>query len=148
MKKYTSQHINSLSWQEWNELMAKELNAAGFRTKEFVNGEWAKTGKYNAHEDNDEPWLFAVQMDAESIEYLKQLGLINNGRCMQCGKPIIGAPGRFTDGFDHNRHYHICQDCVSRGKRISVNHANKGGCMAALLLLPVNLIANLFTIIR
>lgn len=148
MKKYTSQQVNSLSWQDWNELMAEELNAAGFRTREFVDGKWTKTGKYNARVDNNEPWLFAVQMDAEAIEYLKELGLINNGRCMQCGKTITGTPGRFTDGFDHNRHYQICQDCVSRGKRISVNPANKGGCMAALLLLPVNLIASLFTIIR
>ena len=48
--------------------MAEELNAAGFKTKEFVDGKWSKTGKYNTR-DNDEPWLFAVQMDAESIEY-------------------------------------------------------------------------------
>ena len=42
MKKYTSQQINSLSWQEWNELMAKELNAAGFKTEEFSDGQWKK----------------------------------------------------------------------------------------------------------
>ena len=30
--KYTSSQINAMSWKEWTETMAKELNDAGFRT--------------------------------------------------------------------------------------------------------------------
>lgn len=136
--KYTAQQINQLSWQEWNALMAKELNAAGFKTKEFTGQRWEKTGKYDASVD---PELFSVQLDAEAIEYCKQLGLINNGRCMMCGGRIVGNPGRFTDGFNHNIHYQMCQNCVSRGKRMSVNPANNNsGCMVALLLLPLHII--------
>ena len=36
--KYTSQQINRLFWQEWNELMAKELNDAGFKSSCDVMG--------------------------------------------------------------------------------------------------------------
>lgn len=137
MKKYTSSEINSLSWQEWNELMAKELNAAGFKAKVFNGREWTRTGKYSA---NIEPKYFAQGIDVAGLEYLKEIGLVNNGRCMQCGKPIYGTPGRFTDGFNHDWHYQICQDCVkTRGGMIRSNQPS-GGCLVALLLLPLTLI--------
>lgn len=148
MKKYTSQQINSLSWQEWNELMAKELNAAGYKAKEFDGRKWVRTGYYKA--DSSDPAYFSLELDEDGLDYLKEIGLVNNGRCLQCGNPIYGNPGRFTDGFNHNFHYQICQNCVrTRGGMLPNNGVQQGnGCMAALLLLPVNLIASLFTLIR
>ena len=137
MKKYSSEHINRLTWQEWNELMAKELNAAGYKAKEFNGREWTRTGKYSA---DCEPEYFGQKLDVEGLEYLKEIGLVNNGRCMQCGKPIYGTPGRFTDGFNHDWHYQICQDCVkTRGGMIKPNQPH-GGCLIALLLFPLALI--------
>ena len=131
--KYTSQQINCLSWQEWNELMAKELNNAGFKSR------W---GDYDA---DDEPSLFIHGMGEKEVAYLKELGLLNNGRCPQCGNVITGNPGRFTSGYNPNLHFQICQNCVSRGKRTSVNPANNaGGCMVALLMIPWHLIKNIF----
>ena len=135
--KYTSEEINRISWQEWNELMAKELNEAGFRRECTYGGE-----KYTSpYEADDEPMLFIHGLGEEEVNYLKSVGLLNNGRCPQCGRPINGNPGRFTSGFNHNLHFQICQTCVSRGKRTSVNPANNSqGCMIALLLLPIQLL--------
>lgn len=78
--KYTSEQINKMSWQEWNETMAEELNRKGFKAKEFNSDEhrWTKTGKYVA---GDDPKLFVLGAieDSEAISYLKDIGLLNNG---------------------------------------------------------------------
>ena len=98
--KYSRVEVNRMSWQEWNRTMAEELNQKGFKAKEW-NGElhkWTKTGKYKP--DDDDPKLFVLGTieDAGAITYLRDLGLLSNGRCPMCGNPIIGNPGRFTSG--------------------------------------------------
>lgn len=81
---------------------------------------------------------------APEYEHLKKVGLLNNGRCPMCGEPIYGNPGRFTSGCDYNAHFQICQNCVNKGRRTSVNPANRQGCIIALLFLPYYLIKGLF----
>lgn len=141
MKKYTANQINHLTWHEWNELMAKELNDAGFKAKEFDGTKWERTGKYSA--DPYEPQQFKLDLDVPALNYLKQIGLVNNGRCMECGNPINGSPGRFTNGFNHDFHYQICQDCARTRGGLLPNDTTKGGCMVTLLLLPLALIRGL-----
>ena len=134
--KYSSQQINNMSWQEWNEVMADELNKAGFVSRPGTQWE-------HPHEAGDEPEMFILGEVSEKneINYLKTLGLLNNGRCPMCGNPIVGNPGRFTSGYDYDCHFQICQNCVNRGKRISVNPANtSSGCIVALLLFPIHLL--------
>ena len=135
-----------MSWQEWNEAMANELNKKGFKAKEFNSSEhrWTKTGQYDAGND---PKLFVLGTieDSEAISYLKDIGLLNNGRCPICGGRINGNPGRFTSGYDQNYHFQICQNCVkSRGGMRKSAPSSGSGCIIALLLFPWHLIKNLF----
>lgn len=135
MKKYTSQEINRLSWQEWNELMADELNNAGYKSRPGTQWE-------HSYEAGDEPEFFILGevSGRDEINYLKDIGLLNNGRCPMCGKPIYSNPGRFTEGSDHECHFQICQNCAStRGGMIKPNQPH-GGCLIALLLFPLALI--------
>ena len=135
-----------MSWQEWNEAMAEELNQKGFKAKEFNQDEhrWKKTGKYKA---GDDPKLFVLGTieDSDAISYLKDVGLLNNGRCPMCGGPIYDNPGRFTSGYDPNFHFQICQNCVkSRGGLRKSNSTSGSGCIVALILFPWYLLKNLF----
>lgn len=140
MKKYTSQQINRLTWRDWNKLMAKELNAAGYKAKEFNGRKWTRTGLYSADRD---PEYFKLELDVDGLNYLKEIGLVNNGRCLECGKPINGKPGRFTDGFNQDFHYQICQECVRTKGGLLLKDAPQGGCIIAILLLPIALIKGL-----
>jgi len=143
--KYTSEQINSMSWKEWCETMAAELNDAGFKARGYNE----KTGRW---QDNYVPYtagdpqtfILGAVDGKEEIDYLKSIGLLNNGRCPNCGNSIIGNPGRFTSGYNQSVHFQICQSCVNRGKRMQqafgIKTSSGSGCMAALLLLPYNLI--------
>ncbi|MCH5308366.1 MAG: hypothetical protein J1E58_00790 [Prevotella sp.] len=141
--KYTTEEIGKMSWQQWNEVMAKELNDGGFKAKEFNKevGRWTKTGQYSA---GNEPKLFVLGTieDSCAISYLKKLGLLNNGRCPMCGASIYGNPGRFTSGYDPDYHFQICQNCVNT--RGGMRRHSSSGCIIALLLFPWYLVKNLF----
>lgn len=146
--KYTTQQVRQMSWFQWNDTMAKELNAAGFKRR-GINKE---TGRWEDnyepfHADSDDPSLFIFTLkNANEYEYLKNIGLLNNGRCPMCGNPIETSPGRFTSGFDANVHFQICQNCCNEGKRISINPAHNSGCIITLLLMPWHLLKSLFYI--
>ena len=142
-----------MSEKEWVEAMAAELNAAGFKAR-GLNPET------NRWEDNREPYRVGSEPKAstfvlgsiessKAIEHLKNIGLLNNGRCPMCGKTIEGIPARFTSGYDSSFYFQICQSCCDCGRRTSLNPANNQGCgcMIALLLLPYNLIKSLVDMI-
>lgn len=75
--KYTSEQINKMSWQEWNETMAEELNRKGFKAKEFNSDEhrWTKTGKYVAGDDQNYLCLVRLRI-ARLFLTLKILGCL------------------------------------------------------------------------
>ena len=144
--KYTSSQINAMSWKEWTETMAKELNDAGFRTNgvKILDDGTLEKGLVPFSVNGEPKYFLLGSVDkAEEIEYLKSLGLLNNGRCPMCGEKIIGNPGRFTSGYDSNYHFQVCQNCVRNGNRTYVNPANNQGCMIALVLFPWNIIKHI-----
>lgn len=146
--RYTSEQINKMSWQEWNETMAEELNRKGFKAHVVKIDEHGALSKgLGDYEAGDDPKLFVLGTieDSEAISYLKDIGLLNNGRCPMCGGPIHGNPGRFTSGYDSNFHFQICQNCVnSKGGMRRVVPASGGGCLVALILFPWYLVKYLF----
>jgi len=147
--KYTSEQVLSMSWQEWNETMAKELNEAGFLGPGF-NHEKRRFDHHIAPYKADGPvedFILGKVTACKEITHLKNISLLNNGRCPMCGGKITGTPRQFTSGFNPNTNFHICKSCCSGGRRASINPANKSGCMLALLLLPFNLIKAVFEMI-
>lgn len=145
--KYTSTEVNRMSWSNWNETMAKELNAAGFKARglNMELGKWEDNYEpYSSDPSSPQSFIMGPVRGAKELDYLKSIGLLNNGRCPMCGQPIVGKPGRFTSGFDYDVHFQICQNCAHQGKKTSINPANNKGCMMALILLPYYLIKGMF----
>ena len=82
--KYTSSQINAMSWKEWTETMAKELNDAGFRTNgvKILDDGTLEKGLVPFSVNGEPKYFLLGSVDkAEESEYLKSLGLLNNGRC-------------------------------------------------------------------
>lgn len=135
--KYTSEQVNSLSYADWMETIAKELNDAGYKTSGYSEElhRFAKNcAPYKVYEAST--FFLGSIEDPAALNYLKEIGLVNNGRCPMCGAPITGSGWRFTSGSDPSYHFQICGKCGGEGKRISMNPANRSGCLIALLLAP------------
>lgn len=144
--KYSTEEINSMSYREWMETIAKELNEAGFKGEGYnaATGRFMKNVAPYEVQDIGTFFLGAIN-DAQAMDYLKSIGLVNNGRCPMCGAVIKGTPSRFTDGMNPNLNFHICSSCRKEGQRMSINPANNSGCMLAFVLFPWNIIKNIFT---
>ena len=80
--KYTSNYINGLSFKAYLELMAKELNENGFRN--YDGSEY--------YVDADPLFMRLFMMgpvyDPKAMSFLKEQGLLENGRCPNCGAPM------------------------------------------------------------
>ena len=145
--KYSSSQINAMSWKEWAEAMANELNKAGYTMNSISIAKDGTLGNVKApYKVLDDPKYFLLGSveKAEEITYLKRLGLLNNGRCPMCGNPIKGNPGRFTSGYDYNYHFQVCQNCVQRRNGTPTKSTNSQGCMIALALLPWSIVKYIF----
>ena len=139
---YSEQEINSLSWFEYNKLMADELNENGYKKFNIGRFKVSEPELYNP----TYPLMIDISRQ-EELNFLIKKGLVNNGRCPRCGRPIKPRhQGKytFTSGTYKDITYHICKDCYYEGMNISVNPAQQQGCVLALLLLPYNLFINIF----
>lgn len=144
--RYSSLQVRRMTFQQWIETCVKELNSAGFK----ANGYNSETGKwqdnFSPYDVGDPEFFFLGELnDANALEYLKSIGLVNNGRCPLCGNSIEGNPGRFTSGHNPSFHFQICQNCANRGGKMSMNHANNTGCIISLMLMPWHLIKGVIT---
>ena len=141
--KYSSNQINNMSWKEWNETMARELTAAGFKGRDLVDGRWQDIGPVKA---DFEPKFFisSAVNNVDRLNYLKELGLIDNGRCPMCGNKIGDNPGRYTNRFEPDYHYQICQNCAGTKGGLKRQPSQSGGCMLVFMLLFVVIITGLF----
>lgn len=134
--KYSNSDLKKFTYIEWMEIVAKELNSAHIlnSTLRYVDG---KMKWCDVPFEVSEPETFFININSiKAINHLKDLGLINNGRCPWCGADIYGAPYRFADSVFPSINYHICSRC-SRTKG-GLLPDNKGvGCLLALPILLV-----------
>ena len=142
--KYTSEQVNALSYVDWMETIAKELNDAGYKTSAYSEElhRFAKNcGPYIVY-DARTFFLGSID-DVAALNYLKDIGLVNNGRCPMCGARITGSGWQFTSGSNPSYHFQICRECGGEGRRTSLNPANHSGCVLAFLLAPWRMIKGL-----
>ena len=144
--KYTSEYIKSLSFLDYLELMARELNENGYKV---TDGSDYKVYDYlpkNA-------LMLNVLEDPNAMIFLKSQGLLENGRCPTCGAPM--STGQRYYWFDRrypSRKLYLCYGCHEshfHGDGHSLDGCPSGapsenssgtGCLLSLLLLPVFLI--------
>ena len=148
--KYTSDYINSLSFQEYIKLMATELNSNGFK------GHGGR--EYPTFEDDPvmrRLFMMGPTNDPKAMAFLKEKGLIDNGRCPSCGAPMSVYKYTWSDRRNPSRKYYLCYGCYkNHGKGDGHNMdgcpsgaptlSNSGsGCMISLLLMPVYIVKSL-----
>ena len=143
--KYLAEEINNMSYRKWMETIANELNAAGFRGEGYnaAAGRFMKNAvPYEVYDIRT--FFMGALNDANAMEYLKSIGLVNNGRCPMCGAIIKGSPSRFISGMNPDLNFQICSSCRREGQRISINPANNSGCMLSLVVFPWYIIKGRF----
>ncbi|MDR0546531.1 MAG: hypothetical protein LBG77_02960 [Dysgonamonadaceae bacterium] len=130
-KKYSTEELEKLSLNDYFRLMCKELASAGFKEKRFLNG----TIEYSDYIPSKAVLDGSIIHDISAINYLKQIGLLNNGICPQCGNKITGQIYTFSDWKEPQASYNICKLCYNNGIILQEKYSNKNGY--GCLVLPL-----------
>jgi len=116
--KYAREQVKAMTQDEYESAICKELNDAGFR-HEFH-------GEQLEYHPDESTFGGAIVYDSDAVNYLKGIGLINNGKCPMCGRNEEELRYRFTynEGYSN---YHVCKHCYKLYKKNPVR-----GCCCCL----------------
>lgn len=152
--KYTRDDVRNMTFEQFHEKICDELNENGFRYYIEWGGELEGPLMFSP-EGKQLPGIvdiFFSHVPPDGIDFLKEIGLLNNGRCALCGAPIDS--GEYVKSKE-NGTFHICRRCSlglgpsarmseksaeerkPSARRNLVDRANKKGCLIAVLLFPL-----------
>lgn len=155
--KYTSEYINSISFDDFLDLMANELNENNYE----ISG----IGKFSVSHDDPvmkRHFMMLVVDNPMALAHLRSVGLLDNGRCPTCGAPMnTGTRYYWYDRRYPEHRFSLCYGChetrfhgdghTLNGTTRSVpprptnsNNTSSSGCVLGLLLMPYNLLLALF----
>ena len=129
MKRYTREEVKSMTPQDYESTICRELNTAGYRT-EFQG----KTMEYEP-----DPCVFGgdIVFNLDAVNYLKNIGLIDNGKCPMCCEredDLICKLQSMHSGAE----YHVCKPCY---KQYAQEDREKRGCRCCIFILVFMLFA-------
>lgn len=124
MKKYDYSDMQKIGYRPFIKLMVDELNEAKITPMDY------HMFLFNEN-DPDSSFLGEIACNFNAIEYLKEIGLLNNGICPLCGKRPIEKNFTFTSGLNTSIKFEICKNCYKQGNQTSLNPSNKEGCYIA-----------------
>jgi len=125
MQKFSYQEIKDIGYHSFIEMMVNKLNEVGIKPRTYHEFLFDETDPVSS-------FMGGICNSYSAIEYLKNIGLLNNGVCPMCGKRPIDNKNTFTSGYNHNISFYICKGCYNEGVGISVNpKSDKGGCYIA-----------------
>lgn len=131
--KYSFEMIINLSLKEYVELIVDELNKNGFRIKGLQNGKEV----FYEYSVPDSPSYFIFGItDYEAIEFLKRIGLLDNGKCPATGKPLGYDRVLWQNGKIGHIRFFISKEFYDQyyGR---VRKTQKGCCLFFLLIIGI-----------
>lgn len=125
MLKYTRNQVKAMTQDEYESVICDELNTAGYRS-EFH-------GELHEYEPDESTFGGAIVFDPKAVEYLKQIGLIDNGKCPMCSvreDDLLYRLQNQTSGAT----YHVCKSCYKQYAQQERNKRGIGCCLGIIVI--------------
>lgn len=126
MKKYTRDQVKAMTQDEYESAICDELNAAGYRS-EFH-------GKLLEYEPDEATFGGSIVFDPEAVNYLKQIGLLDNGKCPMCSVREDDLVYKLQ-----NQHsgavYHVCKSCYKQYAQQERAKRGLGCCLCTIVII-------------
>lgn len=123
--KFTREQVKAMTQNEYESAICKELNDAGFRQE--YNGEQLE------YDPDESTFGGAIVFDPKAVDYLKQIGLLDNGKCPMCSvreDDLLYKLQNQTSGAV----YHVCKSCY---KQYAQQERAKRGCGCCLGIIVI-----------
>lgn len=126
--RFTREQVKSLTPYEYESIICKELNEAGFR-HDFH-------GEQLEYQPDESTFGGAIVFDSNAVTHLKRIGLIDNGKCPMCSIREDNLKYRLQ-----NQHsgaiYHVCRSCYKQYARQEQEKRAKGCCLMVIILIAL-----------
>ena len=137
MRKYTREQVKAMTQKEYESAICNELNAAGFRNE--YNGE------YLEYEPDESTFGGAIVFDLKAVNYLKQIGLLDNGKCPMCSIREDELQYKLQNQ-NSGVVYHVCKSCYK--EYAQQERAKRGcGCCIGIIIIIALLIWGIIKLI-
>ncbi len=124
--KYSRDQVKAMTQDEYESAICQELNDAGFR-QDFH-------GKQCEYHPDESTFGGAIVFDAEAVDYLKRVGLLDNGKCPMCSVREDDLMYKLQ-----NQHsgaiYHVCKSCYKRYARQEQTKRGMGCCIGVIVVI-------------
>ena len=126
MRKYSREQVKAMSQTEYESLICKELNDAGFRDAHGIHGE-------SEYVPSDAVFGGGIVHDFQAVEFLKRIGLIDNGKCPMCSVKEDDMGYRLQN-HQSGAIYHVCKSCYKRYARQEQTKRAIGCCLGVFII--------------
>lgn len=123
--KYSREQVKAMSQTEYEALICKELNEAGFRSK-FHDEEFE-------YEPSDSVFGGAIVFDTQAVGYLKRIGLLDNGKCPMCSMREDELVYKLQSQ-NSGAIYHVCKPCYKRYARQEQEKRGRYCCLGIFII--------------
>lgn len=128
MGKYTREQVKAMTQNEYESAICDELNAAGFR-HEFH-------GEQHEYHPSDSVFGGGIVFDSNAVNYLKMVGLIDNGKCPMCSAREDQLEYKLQNP-NSGAIYHVCKSCYKRYARQEQEKRAKGCCLIVVITIAL-----------
>ena len=124
--KYKRDLVKSMTQEEYESAICQELNSAGFR-HEF-------RGKQFEYQPDESTFGGSIVFDADAVNHLKQIGLVDNGKCPMCSVREDDLAYKLQN-TQSGAIYHVCKKCYKRYSRQEQTKRGLGCCLGGIIVI-------------
>lgn len=136
--KYSRSSLDYLMYKDYILLIAEELNNCGFKDAHGKEYEVTTNVHGDFVSDFSRDFILSIK-DPKAIDFLKQIGLLNNGRCPLTGLMISSVTKMtYTSGYGPNIQFDINKKWLDY-----IKEKKNWGCLISLAILIIALIAGI-----
>lgn len=136
--KYSREDLNNIMYKDYIILMAEELNKNGFKDAQGKAYEVSTNVHGDFVSDFSRGFVLSIS-DPKAINFLKQIGLLNNGRCPLTGLMIsTGTQITYTSEYSSSIQYDINKKWLEYTKE-----KKNWGCFISLAVLIIAIIVGI-----
>lgn len=128
--KYSREQVKSMTSDQYTKVLCNELNDAGFRVI-YNDGSTAE------FEPSWDVFELCVAENARAVQYLRSIGLIDNGKCPLC--TIHEDDLRYRQrNLKSGEWYHICKSCYQQSvKKTRTIKGCRSGCCLGIIVISI-----------
>lgn len=136
--KYSRNDLDNLMYKDYSLLIAEELNNNGFKDDDGKEYEVGTNVHGDFVSDFSRGFILSIK-DPKAIDFLKQVGLLNNGRCPLTGLMLSPATTMtYTSEYGSNIRYDINKKWLDYTKE-----KKNWGCFVSLAVLVIAIIVGI-----